>query len=623
MKHFPAAAALVLTALASANAGTPEVRRIEPDSWWTSSRPQQISLLIEGEGLDGATVNVKGSTLNVGRARNGLGGRAILADLTIPGGAKAGELQIQIVAQGRRLERPWTLYPALKRRPEPFGPDDIIYLIMPDRFADGNPRNNEAGGGDRMLDRSSPDAYHGGDFQGIREHLVYLKDLGVTAIWLTPIYRPEPRWFEFKLGAAARRMAEYHGYCPVDFYDTNPRFGSIEEYQALVDLAHRLGLKVIQDQIVGYTGPRHRWVQAAPFHSWFHGPINNPPHCTFRYDALTDPHATAAERRGVTDGWFFGLLPDLDTSNGLVRRYAIQQSLWWAARFQADGIRLDTYPLVEREFWQAWSREREAVVPGLSVVGEAWVTEPAQLCFFQGGRAGWDGIDPGVQSVFDFPLYQASVEVFSGKAPVSRLARVLARDGLYPQPDRLVTFLDNHDAPRLAAMPQVGPARYLVAVAFLLTTRGIPQMTWGDEIGLPGHMDDRRDFPGGFPGDRRNAFIVEGRTPQERATFETWKDLIRLRRSIAALRRGRLVDLVTTDATYAFLRELGDERVVVALNVGPATATLNIPADRLGGATRIETLYGASRAQIDASSLVADLPGESAAVLRLSVEKNR
>jgi len=608
---------LVLASHASAVADDPAIDRIEPPSWWTAARPQQISLLIEGRNLDGATAEVEGGALPVGRLEHGLGGKAMLVEITIPVGAKPGDLHVELLCRGRRIRHPWTLHPAPGRRPEPFGPDDIIYLIMPDRFADADPRNNETQGGDRMLDRASPDAYHGGDFRGILERLPYLKDLGVTAIWLTPIYRPDPRWLTIKAGTKVRRMAEYHGYCPVDFYDTNPRFGTMEEYRKLVSEAHRIGLKVIQDQILGYTGPRHHWARATPFDGWFHGSITDPPVCTFRYEALTNPHADATERRGVTDGWFFGLLPDLDTRNPRVRRYAIQQSLWWAARFEADGIRLDTYPLVEREFWRDWSRERELAVPGLAVVGEAWVHEPADLCFFQGGRPGWDGIDPGVDSVFDFPLYQAITQVFSGKAPATRLAGVLARDGLYPRPERLVTFVDNHDTPRLAALPGVGPARYHVAVAFLLTTRGIPQMTWGDELGLPGHMDDRRDFPGGFAGDPRDAFVTVGRTPAEQATFETWRTLIKLRRSSEALRRGRLIDLSVSDATYVYLREAGDERLVIALNLGPGPAAVRIPAERIKGATRVETLYGTPRARLDTQALALDLPGESAAVLRV------
>jgi glycosidase len=608
---------LVLFSFAGASAGEPAISRVEPPSWWTAPRSQQISLLVEGGNLDGATVVVDGGGMRVDHVEHGPMGRALMVRATISAEARPGEFHVEVRCRGRRLRLPWTLHPALRRRPEPFGPDDVIYLIMPDRFADGDPGNNEESGGDRLVDRSSPDAYHGGDFRGIRERLPYLKDLGVTAIWLTPIYRPVSRWLITKTAGKERRMAEYHGYSPVDFYDTNPRFGTIEDYHDLVCAAHRLGLKVIQDQILGYTGPRHRWTGAAPFDGWFHGSIEDPPVCTFRFEALTNPHAGEIERRGVTDGWFFGLLPDLNTRNPRVRRYAIQQSLWWAGRFEADGIRLDTYPLVEREFWRDWSRERELAVPGLAVVGEAWVHEPADLCFFQGGRPGWDGIDPGVDSIFDFPLYEAITQVFSGKAPLFRLGSVLARDGLYPHPERLVTFLDNHDTPRLATLPGVGPARYRVAVAFLLSTRGIPQMTWGDELGLPGHMDDRRDFLGGFAGDRRDAFGTSGRTPGEQATFETWRALIALRRSSAALRRGRLINLDVTQTTYVYLRVAGDERLVVALNLGSSLAAVQIPAERVDGVTEVKSLHGSARARLDAECLMLELPGESASVLRV------
>jgi glycosidase len=602
--------------LAATMAAEPTVVRIEPPSWWTTARPQPISLLVEGSELNGATASCDSPSLQINSTESGLSGRVLWIEATIPAGAKPGDLHVEIHSHGQGFRIPWKLLPAPGYKPRPFGPDDILYLIMPDRFADGEPRNNEAGGGDSMLDRSSVDAYHGGDFAGIRQRLAYLKDLGVTAVWLTPVYRPEPHWLDMRIGGGQRRMAEYHGYCPVDFFDTNPRFGSTAEYRALVDEAHRLGLKVVQDQILGYTGPRHRWVKSPPFDGWFHGPIANPPVCTFRFDLLANPHASEIERRGVTDGWFFGLLPDLDTRNPKVKRYAIQQSIWWMLQFDADGIRLDTFPMVEREFWRDWSRRRDAVLPGMSVVGEAWDQDPWQLSFFQGGRVGWDGIDPGVDSVFDFPLNAAIVQVFSDKAPASRLSTVLSRDGLYPNAERLVTFLDNHDTPRLAAIPGVSPARYRLAIAFLLTTRGIPQMTWGDEIGLPGHMDDRREFPGGFPNDSRSAFEAKGRTAEEQAIFETWQTLIALRRSSLALRKGGLIDLAVGDKTYAYLREAGDERLVVGLNLGNSPAAVQIPRDRLNDLSRFEALYGSGRIRREPANLVVELAAESASVMR-------
>jgi glycosidase len=615
-RHSARLAVLFLAALAPAmTAAAQVVETFEPPSWWVERDEQGLMLLIEGSGLDGAEVRVARGPIQVARIEPGLRGHALFVDVKVPGQAAASRCEFEIVAGGKTIRRPWELVPKPARHPEPFGPDDVLYLIMIDRFANGDPDNDEPASAGRMLDRRDTHAYHGGDFAGLRRRLPDLVDLGVTAVWLTPIYRQSTEWFAGNIGGTPRKMADFHGYCAVDFYDTNPRFGSLSEYRALVDEAHRLGLKVIQDHVLGHTGPKHRWAARPPADDWLNGPLDKPPVCTFRFDALTDPHAREADRRGVTDGWFAGILPDLNLRDPRASRYAAQQSLWWATLSRADGIRLDTYPMSDRAFWRDWSRRLEATHPGMRAVGEAWVTDVAELSFFQGGRAGWDGIDPGVAAVFDFPLYAAATAVFSGKAPASALAQALRRDGLYPRPDLLVTFLDNHDTPRLAGVPGVTPARLKLAVAFLLTTRGIPQITWGDELGLPGHMDDRRDFPGGFPGDSRDAFTVAGRNPAEQDIFATYRALLHLRKSSLALRRGTLTELVANEAVYAYLRQHGTERLVVALNLGTAPAEVPLPPDVSGAAER---LSGEAR-WIDAPGRPRlELPRESVAVFRLA-----
>jgi glycosidase len=615
MRPYPAWRALLLLAglAQAATAAAQVVETIGPPSWWVEQDDQELLLLIEGSDLDGAEVRVAGGPIRVTRTEPGSRGDSVFAHVVVPGGAVAGRCELEIVAGGKTIRRPWELVAKPARRPDPIGPDDVIYLVMLDRFADGDPSNDEPPGGERMLDRRDTHAYHGGDFAGVRRRLPDLAELGVTAIWLTPVYRQSPSWFVANVGGTSRKMADFHGYCAVDFYDINPRFGSFSEYRALVDEAHRLGLKVIQDHVLGHIGPKHRWVAHPPSADWLHGPMDRPPVCTFRFEALTDPHAREADRRGVTDGWFAGILPDLNVRDPRAGRYAIQQSLWWVTLFEADGVRLDTYPLSDRVFWREWSRRLEAARPGIRAVGEAWVTDAADLAFFQGGRAGWDGIDPGIDAVFDFPLYQAATAVFAGKAPASALAQALRRDGLYPRPDLLVTFLDNHDTPRLAAVEGVTPARLRLAAAFLLTTRGIPQLTWGDEIGLPGHMDDRRDFPGGFPGDPRDAFTPAGRSSEEQQIFNTYHDLLRLRKATRALSRGTLIDLVANETVFAYLRQLGDECIVVALNLGKAPATVPFPTELSGTAER---LYGEGRWVDVQPGPRLELPAESAAVFR-------
>ncbi|HZW32541.1 MAG TPA: alpha-amylase family glycosyl hydrolase [Isosphaeraceae bacterium] len=615
-RHSARQAVLLLGVLAQTwTTAAQVVETIEPPSWWVERDEQELLLLIEGSGLEGAEVRVARGPIRLARIEPGRQGRTLFVHVTVPGDAQASPCEFEIAAGGKILRRRWELVPRPARHPEPFGPDDVLYLVMPDRFANGDPANDEPPGGDRMLDRHDTHAYHGGDFAGIRRRLPNLADLGVTAVWLTPVYRQATTWFAANLAGAPRKMADFHGYSPVDVYQTNPRFGSLSEYRALVDEAHRLGLKVIQDHVLGHTGPQHRWVVHPPSADWFHGPLDRPPLCTFRFEALTNPHAREADRRGVTDGWFAGILPDLNMRDPRVARYAIQQSLWWITLFEADGVRLDTYPMTDRAFWRDWSRRLKATHPGIRAVGEAWVTDAADLSVFQGGRAGWDGINPGVDAVFDFPMYQAATAVFSGRAPASALAQVLRRDGLYPRPDLLVTFLDNHDTPRLAAVEGVTPARLRLAIVFLLTTRGIPQITWGDEIGLPGHMDDRRDFPGGFPGDARNAFTAAGRTPTEQSIFATYRDLLRLRKSSPALRRGVLTNLTVNETVYAYLRQYGAERMVIALNLGKTPAEVTLPPELSGAAER---LHGAAGWSDGPTGSRLGLPGESAAIVRLA-----
>lgn len=599
---------VALTIATAAHALT--VDRVGPPSWWADAGPQRITLLIEGTGLLDASIRVEDGPLRILGIEAIAGGRTAFVDVEVPAGATPGRCTLGVGA----AKVPWEIVARPSRRPEPFGPDDVIYLAMPDRFADGDPLNNDPPGGDRLYDRADSHAYHGGDFAGLRKRLPALADLGVTALWLTPIYKTSDAWTDSNVDGEPRRMADFHGYAPVDFYAINPRFGTFDDYRALVDEAHSLGLKVIQDQLLGFTGPKHPWRDRPPTDRWLHGPLDKPPQCTFRTDALADPHAREADRRGVTDGWYYGILPDLNMRDPRVIRYAVQQSLWWTTLFGADGIRLDTFPMVDRTFWRTWHGRLQEVHPGMRVVGEAMVWEAPLLSFFQGGRPGWDGVDPGVDSVFDFPMWGASTGVFKGKDPASFLAKGLANDHLYPRPDLLVTLLGNHDLPRLASVEGVTPARLRLAAAFLLTSRGIPQITWGDEIGLPGGMDDRPDHPGGFPGDVRDAFSAAGRTPDEERLFATYRALLHLRKAEPALRRGSQTTLVATDDAYAFLREHEGSRVVVALNLGPKAVTLVMPLELAG---RAAVLFGDGAWRPAPGGPELEVPAESAAILGL------
>ncbi len=549
----------------------PVVERVEPPSWWPSDREQRVTLLVEGPGVGRGSPRVEagGQGVRVLGVEPGNDGRYLFVDLAVAADAELGPRTIRVETDEGRAAYDWPMVAPSGDRIGPLALGDVVYLVMPDRFANGDPSNDRPPGPDPLLDRGNVQAYHGGDLAGLKGRLPYLRDLGVTALWLTPLVKGSDRWFVNSRIPQVPPMAGFHGYSPTDLYAVDPHLGTWPEYVEFVAEAHRHGLKVIQDHILGYVGPHHRWVDAPPLDDWFHGPVDDPPVCTFRFDLGADPYATVRDREGLTHGWFFGVIPDLNTGHPRVRQLMIQQSLWWAVLGGADDVRLDTYPLVERDFWREWSEALRAHRPEMRVVGEAWVGDAPTLSFYQGGRAGWDGIDPGVLTVFDFPLFESATRAFLLGQPMTDLSKTLGRDGLYPDPARLVTFLDNHDTRRFGdAEPPPDPRLVELAITFLMTTRGIPQLTWGDEIGLGGHMDDRRDFPGGFPDDPRDAFEPAGRAPAESRRFDHWRSLIAARKASAALRGGALENLAIGDDFYVYKKTAGAERMVVGLNRG-------------------------------------------------------
>jgi len=468
--------------------------------------------------------------------------------------------------------------------------DDVIYLIMPDRFADGDPTNDEPAEARGTHDRSNPRAYHGGDLRGIREHLPYLKDLGVTTLWLTPI---------FKNGAAQ----DYHGYGAVDLYAVDPHLGTIQDYQELVAEAHKQRMKIFFDFVPNHVGPKHPWVAEPPLPDWFHGTqqhhmdttagINGtfygktgkPAIANDPFETLVDPHAPPRLSRNLTDGWFFNVLPDLNTENPLVAEYLLQNSIWWAEGSGLDGYRLDTFPYVPRKFWSTWHAGLHQIYPYLTTIGEVFHADPSVTSFFAGGQKRFDGIDSGVNTLFDFPMHFTLRDVLLHNAPAGRIADVLHQDSLYLHPDALVTFFANHDVPRFASAEGSSAAKLKLAFGLTLTLRGIPELYYGDEIGMPGggDPDNRRDFPGGWPGDPKNAFTAEGRTAEQQELFTYVQTLLRLRREHPALRSGKLWHLFSDETAYVFLRETEEERVLVAFNNSAEPRELRIPFSNTPG----------------------------------------
>ncbi len=581
--------------------------KVDPPNWWPGNTINPVRLLIRGTNLAGATVEPPRG-IQAANVRVNERGTYLFVDLMIDRKASPGVYPLQIRTPEGSAQAPFRLDAPLapQGRFQGFSSDDVVYLIMPDRFADGDPSNDDPAISKGLFDRARSRFYHGGDLQGILDHLAYFKSLGVTTLWLTPVYD--------NTNKLHNGFTDYHGYGAIDDYAVDEHLGSLELLRKLIDQAHAMGLKVIQDQVANHVGPDHPWVNDPPKPTWFHGTRSRHINETWQIWSLPDPHASPKLQRDVLDGWFGNMLPDLAQEDPDVAQYEIQNALWWIGTAGFDGIRQDTLPYVPRAFWHDWSAALKRQYPALRAVGEVFDPDPAVPSFFQGGITRFDGIDTGIDSVFDFPGYFDLRKVFAGGDSLEVLSRTLAADRLYPDPSRLVTFLGNHDVVRFMSEPGATIAKLKLAFTALLTMRGIPCIYYGDEIGMAGDPDpdNRRDFPGGWKGDTRSAFTASGRTAQENEVFDYVARLLGARAKSEALRRGRMIELGVTKTTWAFARQTSGESAIVVLNDGGAAST--IPVSFPANGTYRSALHPESRLQISDGSGTVQLPAYSAEV---------
>ncbi|HYO63376.1 MAG TPA: alpha-amylase family glycosyl hydrolase [Pyrinomonadaceae bacterium] len=577
--HNTRTLALALLALlsfaAAASAQSPQVTKVEPPNWWANHSVNPVRVMLRGRNLSGARVEAVGQGLRTGLVRVNDAGTYLFVDVFIAPDAAPGARRLRVLSAAGTAEAPFGVVPPLARagRFQGFTPDDVIYFIMPDRFADGDRSNNDPAKSPGMYDRSKPRYYHGGDFRGIINRLPYLKDLGVTAIWINPVYDNTDRLDERETypeteGGPKRPTTPYHGYGAVDFYGVEEHYGDMETLRTLVTRAQSSGIKVIQDQIANHTSPYHPWVADRPTPTWFYGTVEN--HLSNNWQKWTtmSPNASDATRRRNLEGWFIDILPDLNQDDEEVRRYLIQNTLWWLGMVGFDAIRMDTLPHVPRHFWRDWSAAIKREYPNVNVLGELFDGDPALLAYFQRGRAGHDGIDAGIDTLYDFPVHYAVRDAFGKGESVRKLAQVLAHDWLYPRPEVLVPFVGVHDMQRFMNEPGATVAGLKLAQAFVMTARGTPLLYYGDELAMrgAGDPDNRRDFPGSFPGDARDAFTRQGRTPEENEVFEHVQRLARRRAELVPLRRGSTVHVYDEEQQTVFARTFGNHTVFLAFN---------------------------------------------------------
>ncbi|HEX8457852.1 MAG TPA: alpha-amylase family glycosyl hydrolase [Pyrinomonadaceae bacterium] len=617
-------ALLSLSATETNAQSLPSVSKVEPPSWWAAHTVNPVRLLVRGANLHGARVTPTRTGTQTSAVLVNPAGTYLFVNVHINPTAAPGDYPLTVETSGGKTSVPFRLNAPLDPATNFQGitTDDVIYLVMPDRFANGDTANDVPPGAPRAAtDRRNARAFHGGDLRGVINRLPYLKELGVTAVWLNP-------WYDNWNGINSCDKpwcpnTYYHGYHAIDYYAVEDRFGNLETLRELVRKAHAAGIKIVQDQVANHVGSQHPWVRDPPLDNWFHGTLARHPQNPFRADLLLSPHASDAARRPTLDGWFSDDLPDMNQDEPEVARYEIQNALWWVGITGTDAIRQDTIQYLPRPFIRDLSLALRRQYPRLWMVGEVFDRDPVHVSFFLGGRKGWDQIDTELDSVFDFPLWQTSLDVFAGKAPADALRKMLRNDALYTDASRLVSMTNNHDVRRVASLEGMTLEGSMLHHAFLLCVRGIPQLYYGDEIFMEGgeDPDNRRDFPGGFPGDARSAFERAGRTATEQRMFEWTQAWLRLRREHAAMRHGRQIDLASDADTCAFARQTTGETVILAFNRAATPKRINAPSAFVhiaDGAELVPLLTAKERARVAGGEITFEVPPRTAVAYRVA-----
>ena len=539
--------------------------RVEPPFWWTGMKDNSLQVLLysKGSDLSSCTVEVTYPGISLGEVTKVENPHYLFVNLTISADATPGVIPFTI-RQGKKTSQ---LTYELKARSNDgrgirgFNSSDVLYLIMPDRFANGDPKNDSIPGMYEGANRSKPFGRHGGDIQGVRKHLDYITDLGVTALWLNPVLENN------------QRSSSYHGYAITDLYAVDKRFGGNAEYLALINDCHQRGIKVIQDMVMNHIGNEHWLVKDLPQKDW----LNQFPEFTrsnYRSTAVSDPYAAPSDAKLMNDGWFDTTMPDVNQSNPLFAKYLIQNTIWWIEYARIDGIRMDTYPYPDKHFMAEWARQVMEAYPAFNIVGEVWIDDVATTAYWQKGAGNADGYESHLTSVTDFPLFFAVPRALNGEpgwdSGMMELYGLLCKDFSYPDPNKNVVFLDNHDVSRFFLLCQKDIRKYKQGMLFLLTTRGIPQLYYGSEILMDGdgahHPDVRLDFPGGWPEDAVNAFERKGRTDLQEEAHSFLRTLLHWRKTQRVVHNGKLTHYIPHDNVYVYFRQNEEKTVMVVLN---------------------------------------------------------
>lgn len=544
-----------------------EIKKVAPSFWWAGMKNPELQILLYGEELALSDVSVSGEGIYLKETVRQDNPNYLLLYFDLSE-AKAQTFQILLKNGKKKLQIPYELKSRVRRGEDVkgFTSEDVLYLIMPDRFANGCPENDVIDGmREKTVNRADGFARHGGDLQGISNHLDYIADLGATAIWLNPTQEND------------MESGSYHGYAITDYYQIDRRFGSNEDFCALVEKAHEKDLKVVMDMIFNHCGSENYLFKDKPSKEWFNY-RSNYVQTSFKTASVMDIHASAYEKKIATDGWFASVMPDFNQRNRHVARYLIQSSIWWIEYAGINGIRQDTHPYADFDFMSQWCKEVLDEYPYFNIVGETWLNSNVLVSYWQKDSKLAAPLNSNLPTVMDFPLQALINQAFDEETGewgggLYKLYDYQTQDLVYANPMNLLTFLDNHDTSRFAQTDEMAKnlKRYKQAMVFLLTTRGIPQIYYGTEILMTGDKgkgdgDLRKDFPGGWQGDTRNCFVKDGRTALENEAFEFTRRLLNWRKGNQVIGKGNLKHYSIQNGVYVYRREFNGKSVVVILN---------------------------------------------------------
>ena len=560
-------------------------QHVEPAFWWIGMKNPNVQVLFHSnEDITGYNVEVRTEGVVVSEIKRVENPHYLFVTLDVSK-AKAGIVPITFKKEKKTFTHNFELKNKStdkKNRIQGFSPADVMYLIMPDRFANGDPSNDSVPGMYQGANRKISNARHGGDLKGISDHIDYIKDLGVTALWLNPVLENN------------QKRESYHGYAITDLYKVDRRFGTNDDYVNFINKCHANGLKVIQDMVMNHIGNEHWLMHDLPEKNWVHQ-FPQFTRSNYRGSVISDPYQSKYDANLMSNGWFDTTMPDVDQTNALFATYLIQNTLWWIEHAGIDGIRMDTYPYPDKDFMASWAREIRNEYPAFNIVGEAWVNYIPTTAYWQKDMVNNDKYQSNLPSVTDFAFCsavpQALHEPGGWDTGMSRLYNLLAQDFIYPNANGNLTFVDNHDMTRFFLSCGRDLKKFKLGLTFLLTTRGIPQLYYGTELLMDGdgghHPNVRKTFPGGWKGDPVNAFTAEGRSEEQNDAFNYLRTLLNYRKSQPALHTGKLTHYIPEDNVYVYFRTEGQSTVMVVLNGNTSEKSINTARfkENLGSST--------------------------------------